>query len=429
MRAGEAGGEEEAAALVGADPRRRLARRDPRLLDGAAPGEPGRDARARPPPAHATSAPTGRRSASRSPRRPSGSPARSSKAAARALDDLRLDLTFTAHPTEATRWSVMQHAGDVSELLARARRRPARRRRPRAGSSTASASRSRCGGRPPRSGAQRPQVDDEVRRNLHYFDRVLFDAVPELVRELERCFGPRPLDFAPLRFSSWAGGDMDGHPGVTAATFTATVDLHRRVAVRLLRDRVERLASRYSQSETEMGAGRAALEASLRRDGALMPEVTRRLGERRRHEPRARQAQLHLRAAAGQRRGARQPARLPRRRASCGATSSWCATRPAAPPVADGAVKDLLRQVERVRAAPRAARRAPGRRRDRRLGPARRARARPAPTSPSAARILAARIADAARPTSSARSARRPRRCTRSAPPPAATARRRPTRS
>jgi hypothetical protein len=30
---------------------------------------------------------------------------------------------------------------------------------------------------------------------------------------------------------------MDGHPGVTAATFTATVDLHRRVAARLLRER------------------------------------------------------------------------------------------------------------------------------------------------------------------------------------------------
>jgi phosphoenolpyruvate carboxylase len=131
----------------------------------------------------------------------------------------------------------------------------------------------------------RPGVEDEVRRNLHFFDRGLFDQIPELVRELERCFGDRPLDFAPLRFSSWAGGDMDGHPGVTAATFTATVEVHRRLAMRLLRDRVERLASRYSQSETEMGAGRAALEASLRRDGALMPDVTRRLGDRRRHEP------------------------------------------------------------------------------------------------------------------------------------------------
>jgi phosphoenolpyruvate carboxylase len=209
---------------------------------------------------------------------------RSTKAAARALDDLRLDLTFTAHPTEATRWSVMQHAGDVSERLAelddprlgptdRARLVDHIRESLAIWWQTAEVRR------------ERPGVEDEVRRNLHYFDRVLFDQVPELVRELERCFGPRPLDFAPLRFSSWAGGDMDGHPGVTAATFTATIEVHRRLAMRLLRDRVERLASRYSQSETEMGAGRAALEASLRRDGALMPDVSRRLGDRRRHEP------------------------------------------------------------------------------------------------------------------------------------------------
>jgi phosphoenolpyruvate carboxylase len=210
--------------------------------------------------------------------------ARSSKAAARALDDLRLDLTFTAHPTEATRWSVMQHAGDISERLAElddprlgdtAKQRIVDRIREALALWWQTAEVRRA----------RPQVDDEVRRNLHFFDRVLFDAVPELVRELERFFGVRPGDFAPVRFSSWAGGDMDGHPGVTAATFTATVELHRRVAMRLLRERVERLASRYSQSESEMGAGRAALDASLRRDAALMPEVTRRLGDRRRHEP------------------------------------------------------------------------------------------------------------------------------------------------
>ena len=109
----------------------------------------------------------------------------------------------------------------------------------------------------------RPQVDDEVRRNLHYFDRVLFDAVPELVRELERCFGPQPLDFAPLRFSSWAGGDMDGHPGVTAATFTATVDLHRRArrcGCCATASSGSRRATR--RARPRWAPGRAALEAA-----------------------------------------------------------------------------------------------------------------------------------------------------------------------
>ena len=269
--------------------------------------------------------------------------ARSSKAAARAIDDLRLDLTLTAHPTEATRWSVMEHAGDVSTQLAQLddeRLGPAAQTRvlDRIRESlalwwqTADVRRTR------------PGVDDEVRRNLHFFDHVLYDAVPELVRELERCFGPQRLDFAPVRFSSWAGGDMDGHPGVTAETFARTIVLHRGVAIRLLRERIEQLASRSSQSAEEMGAGRAALEASIRRDGALMPEVTRRLGDRRRFEPvRAKlnyisERLLVTRDRPGDELAYRDAAQLARdielvRDAAGGG------------PVADGTVKDLLRQV------------------------------------------------------------------------------------
>ena len=268
---------------------------------------------------------------------------RSSKAAARALDDLRLDLTLTAHPTEATRWSVMEHAGDVSSRLAEldderlgaaARQRIVDRIRESLALWWQTAEVRR----------RRPQVDDEVRRNLHFFDRVLFDAVPELVRELERCFGPQPLEFAPVRFSSWAGGDMDGHPGVTAETFTTTVDLHRRVAMRLLIDRVERLASRSSQSAEEMGAGRAALEASLRRDASLMPEVTRGLGERRRHEPvRAKLNYISERLTLT----GEQPDDELAYRTSEQLRRDIELVRHAAGggPIADGAVKDLLRQV------------------------------------------------------------------------------------
>jgi phosphoenolpyruvate carboxylase len=268
---------------------------------------------------------------------------RSSKAAGRALDDLHLDLTLTAHPTEATRWSVMQHAGDIGEDLAELD-----------DDRLGAAARARIVDRIRESLAlwwqtaevrrTRPQVGDEVRRNLHFFDRVLFDAVPDLVREIERCFGPRPLEYAPVRFSSWAGGDMDGHPGVTAATFSATVDTHRRLAVRLLRDRVERLASRYSQTESEMAGGRAALEASLRRDAALMPEVTRRLGERRRREPvRAKLNYISERLLVS----AEEPDSPLAYRDADQLRRDIELVRDAAgaAPIADGAIKDLLRQV------------------------------------------------------------------------------------
>ena len=205
----------------GRDPRRRPARRHPRLLDGAAPGQPRRDARARAPPPRL---PARRRAAAarvdrrggRAPRRPlvEGRGPRARRPAAR---------PHVHRPPDR---------GDP--LVGHAARR--RRQRADRASSTTTGSAPPPGARivdrireslalwwqTAEVRRERPQVDDEVRRNLHYFDRVLFDAVPELVREIERCFGPRPLDFAPLRFSSWAGGDMDGHPGVTAATFTAT---------------------------------------------------------------------------------------------------------------------------------------------------------------------------------------------------------------
>ena len=173
-----------------------------------------------------------------------------------------------------------------------------------------------------------------------------------------------------------------------------------------------------------MGAGRAALEASLRRDGALMPEVTRRLGERRRHEPvRAKLNYISERLlVSGEEPG--QPARLPRRRAAPARPRAGArrGRRPAGRrrrgqgPAAPG---------ERVRAAPRAARRAPGRRRDRRRRSSATCRSSTAPTSASAARILAARLAAVAARPVRPDLRRRPRRCTRSAPPPAATGRRR----
>jgi phosphoenolpyruvate carboxylase len=200
-----------------------------------------------------------------------------------ALEHLRLDLTMTAHPTEATRWSVMQHASEASRLLteldAHVANGPHARIVDRLRETLA------LWWQTAELRPERPSVEDEVRRTLHFFDRVLFDAVPETVRELERRFGPQPLDRVPVRFSSWAGGDMDGHPGVTADTFATAVALHRRLAGQLLAERVSRLAARFSQAADELGPGRRALEESLRRDGARMPSVTERLGPRRRTEP------------------------------------------------------------------------------------------------------------------------------------------------
>jgi phosphoenolpyruvate carboxylase len=195
---------------------------------------------------------------------------------------LAIELVLTAHPTEATRRSVLDHQADVAALLDRLDD-------PRAG---------RAARRELRAELRelltvwwqteevrrvRPRVEDEVRRNLFFFESTLFDAVPAVHTELERSLGCR-LERPVLCFGSWAGGDMDGHDEVGAETVASTLGLHRRIALRLLRERVRRLARRFSHAAARVPVPPELL-ASLADDERELPsaEVLRR--PHRRYEP------------------------------------------------------------------------------------------------------------------------------------------------
>jgi len=88
--------------------------------------------------------------------------------------------------------------------------------------------------------AKQPQVRDEIRNGLFYFQESLFDAVPRMYRGLEkgikRIYGAE-LEETPvtvpgfLRFGSWIGGDRDGNPYVTPDTTVMAIRLHARTAV------------------------------------------------------------------------------------------------------------------------------------------------------------------------------------------------------
>jgi phosphoenolpyruvate carboxylase len=193
----------------------------------------------------------------------------------RALADLHVELVLTAHPTEATRRSVLDHQWEVTELLDRVED-------PRTGRSRRRALLAELREvltvwwQTDEVRRARPHVEDEVRRTLYVFESVLYDAVPAVLDELERDIGPAPA--APvLEFASWPGGDMDGHPEVGADTVGRTIELHRRAAIGLLRERVARLAGRFSHSERRLEVSEE-LQASLARDAAELPtaEVLRR---------------------------------------------------------------------------------------------------------------------------------------------------------
>ncbi len=184
------------------------------------------------------------------------------------LDHLRIELVFTAHPTEAKRRTVRDTLrrlrNDLSELDREDLLRPERKdliRRIR----TDLACLWETDPVPPR----RPTVLEEVGRG-RYAAEGLWNVVPAIYRSLREAIGRLPertLTAQPfLRFGTWIGGDRDGNPLVTADVTRKTLELMRASAIGGHLRECERLSEVLSISErghtasTEIRTGLADAE-------------------------------------------------------------------------------------------------------------------------------------------------------------------------
>ncbi len=84
----------------------------------------------------------------------------------------------------------------------------------------------------------RPQVKDEIRNGIYYFQDSLFTAVPTTYRYLEKALkrtygadGEKIKVPSFLRFGSWIGGDRDGNPNVTPETTVFALRLQARAVL------------------------------------------------------------------------------------------------------------------------------------------------------------------------------------------------------
>ncbi|OCT14618.1 phosphoenolpyruvate carboxylase [Paenibacillus pectinilyticus] len=124
---------------------------------------------------------------------------------------------------------------------------------------------------------RKPTVIDEVRNGLYYFDETLFDVLPEVYHELERCLNkyyPEDKWHVPsfLKFGSWIGGDRDGNPSVRANVTWETLGLHRQLALQkyeeVLKDSLEHMS--FSMNIVDVSD---ALIASIQNDRDAMGNV------------------------------------------------------------------------------------------------------------------------------------------------------------
>jgi phosphoenolpyruvate carboxylase len=185
--------------------------------------------------------------------------------AAELLDALpRIDVepVFTAHPTEASRRSLLEKEQEIVRALvadftgprtAAERAVDWARLRMALTSSWQTADLSPV----------RPSVQDELDHVDFYLSDPLYRVIPVFYEVLERAitevYGTCPALPRIVRFASWVGGDMDGNPNVGAATITAALRKQRRVVLGAYRRECAELARLLTQTLDRVGVDEAVL--------------------------------------------------------------------------------------------------------------------------------------------------------------------------
>ena len=202
------------------------------------------------------------------------------------VDRLNIELVFTAHPTESKRRTLLTKLRRLGEIL-RLRAQPALLTDPALLDPECVEREIASLWLTDRSRAARPEVTDEAKTGLWYFDTTLFATLPRLQADMARSLARHyPTVKAPRRwlsFGSWIGGDRDGNPGVTGAVSAEVLLLHRRLAIEKLRLAARELARTLTVSDRRDSVV-PALKQDLRENLHVSKHIEE-LGKRYPHEP------------------------------------------------------------------------------------------------------------------------------------------------
>lgn len=148
------------------------------------------------------------------------------------LCEQRVDLVFTAHPTQALRRSMLKNHQQIRALLEKLNRvRMSKFEKAEALQQIRAFVQAAWRTDEIRRSAPSPR--DELRGGLSYFQETIFAALPTYIRRIDSALASigqsrLPLDHAPVVFSSWMAGDRDGNPFVTAGVLFSFSALPRR---------------------------------------------------------------------------------------------------------------------------------------------------------------------------------------------------------
>jgi phosphoenolpyruvate carboxylase len=187
-----------------------------------------------------------------------------------ALGRIQLEPVFTAHPTEATRRTMLEKEQRIARALIErldSGRTPAEERARLA----AIRMHITAAWQTAEYSPVRPSVEHEREHVTFYLSDVLYRAVPACYAEFQRCLALAWPEVAPraprsglLRFGTWVGGDMDGNPNVGADTIREALAAHRRVLFARYSADLRELATILSQSTSRVAVDPAVSERLTR---------------------------------------------------------------------------------------------------------------------------------------------------------------------
>jgi phosphoenolpyruvate carboxylase len=203
------------------------------------------------------------------------------------LNQLSIDLVFTAHPTEATRRSLITKSRHIAELLEAhdadylmTPRERLRWQRDLEGTIDLL-------WRTDAVRRVRPEPLDEIKMGIYYLDEILYDALADLYSEFaDLLYEAYPEVTVPsfLHLGSWIGGDQDGNPFVSSETLLTALRLQRDYIIQHYRIAIRELAKEYSQSSDHTHIS-PHMQQSLEQDIANMPNYAQELGSQTALEP------------------------------------------------------------------------------------------------------------------------------------------------
>lgn len=196
-----------------------------------------------------------------------------------AIHEATLRPVFTAHPTEASRRSILNKLTEVTQLVERRSHAPAVETR-------------RIDRRvdelidglwqTDEIRRDRPLPVDEARTTLYYLQQMATEALPGLWDDIDAALDSigikLDIETAPVQFGSWVGGDRDGNPNVRPETTTEVAQMHRDRALQILHAELVGLRSELSASDLIRPVS-DELVAAVEADMSAYPDVHARIGK------------------------------------------------------------------------------------------------------------------------------------------------------